>query len=278
MSRNRDSLLRPRSVLLGLAAAALATSPAFAGDIMDVTLPGGLSPVTLLALVGAGASVTFLLLVGLIDQLKEGGCPDDLKKLLGGIGAGGLAATAVLFLLTWPGHGYPEPDLEKTWAPELRQARLDGLAQLEDYGPTAEEGKVRVPIARAMQTLMDDPSQLAGKELEGPSWETLTPAERGERIYAGLAGSQTASVIGYAACKTCHTIDGTRLIGPSFKGRWGTQVATTTGPVTFDRAYLKESLYEPMTKVADTYPPAMPPMPMSDELIDALVAYLETLN
>ena len=266
-----------RALVAGGGLALLGTTPAFAGDIADITLPGGISPVTLLALVGGGASLTFLLVVGLVDQLKQGGCPEGLKKLLGAVGVSGLAATVVIFAATWPGQGYPEPELEKTWAPEVRQARLDGLAQLQDYGTTSEEGKVHVPIASAMEGLVLDASQLQGQALQGPSWETLTAAERGKAIFEGLAGSRTASVTGYASCKTCHTIDGTRLVGPSLKGRWGTQSSTTTGSVAFDRAYVVESLRQPLARIADGYPPAMPAQDMPDELIDAIAAYLQTL-
>jgi cytochrome c551/c552 len=270
-----------KSVPAALAAGAglflLAGGPAFAGDVMDVTLPGGISPVTLLALVGGGASVAFLLLVGLIDQLKEGGCPEGLKRVLGAIGAGGLLATAVLFAVTWPGQGYPEPDYDKTWAPDLQQARLDTLGEMGDYGATGEEGKFHVPVDRAMEQLVRDASLLKGQALQGPSWETMTPAERGKAIFEGLAGSRTAAVSGYAACKVCHSIDGSRIVGPSLAGRWGKEAATTTGPVTFDRAYLKESVQEPMARIADTFPPAMPAQAMPDELIDALAAYLQGL-
>ena len=82
---------------------------------------------------------------------------------------------------------------------------------------------------------------------------------------------------GYASCKTCHTLDGTRLLGPSFQGRWGTTVQTSAGPVVFDREYLTESLRQPMVKISDTYPPVMPAMPMTEELIDAIEAYLSSL-
>jgi len=266
-----------RRLVTGAGFGLLAATPAFAGDLMDVTLPAGISPVTLLILAGGGASLGFLAMVGLIDMLKKGGCPMPLKMGLGGVGASGLGLAVVLFVATWPGHGYPEPDLEKTWAPEVRQVRLDGLAQMQDYGLTGEEGKVHVPIASAMEGLVRDASLLQGQALQGPSWETLTAAERGKAIYEGLAGSATASISGYASCKTCHTIDGTRLVGPSLKGRWGTQSATTTGSVTFDRAYLTESLRQPLARIADGYPPAMPAQEMPDELIDAIVAYLQTL-
>lgn len=271
----------PQSVLSALAAAGglflLAGAPVFAGDRMDVTLPGGLSPVTLLALVGGSTSVAFLLLVGLIDQLKQGGCPEGLKRVLGAIGGGGIVATLVLFAATWPGKGYPQADYEKTWAPEIKQARLATIGQMSDYGATAEEGKYHVPVARAMDELVRDASLLEGQELQGPSWETMTAAERGQAIFNGLAGSRTAAVTGYAACKTCHSVDGSRLIGPSLAGRWGKQAATSAGSVAFDRAYLTESIRQPLAKIADTYPPAMPAQDMPDELIDAVAAYLQGL-
>jgi hypothetical protein len=243
---------------------------------MEVPPP---SLLTIAALLGAGFSLGFFAVAFLLDQLKEGGAPEGLKMLLGGIGAGGLAVTALLFALTWPGRGYPGPEPDRLWSPELKQARLDSEAMLDDYGQIAgEEPAFRVPVSRSMQDLVDDPARLAPKAIEmAMPWEEMPLAERGRLIYEGLAPQQTSSVAGYASCKTCHSIDGTRILGPSFQGRWGTTAATSAGPVTFDAAYVIESTREPNAKVADTYPPVMPAMELTDEHLEAIIAFLQTL-
>ena len=285
MSRIQTRDSRPSSALRALAGAGgllmLGAAPAAAaGPSLGVNVPPP-SILTIAALLGAGFSLGFFAVAFLLDQLKEGGAPEGLKMLLGGVGAAGLGVTAILFALSWPGHGYPEPEPDRTWSPEMKQARLDSLARLDDYGLAADDGENRqfhVPVSRAMQDILDDPAKLAPQAITlSQPWEEMPLAERGRLIYEGLAMQQMGSVPGYAACKTCHSTDGTRILGPSFQGRWGTTAATSAGPVTFDRAYVVESVHEPMAKVADTYPPVMPAMPLTDEQIDAIVAFLQTL-
>lgn len=280
----QTSQRRPRSSsalrALGLAGALLmlGSSPAAAAEVFGIEVPPP-SLLTIAALVGAGFSLGFFAVAFLLDQLKEGGAPEPLKMILGGVGASGLAVTALLFVLTWPGRGYPEPEPDRLWSPEIQQARLDSEAMLDDYGRIAgEEPSYRIPISRAMQDLVDEPSRLAPKEIElAMPWEEMALAERGRLLYEGLAPQQTSSVAGYAACKTCHSTDGTRILGPTFQGRWGQPAATSAGTVTFDADYVIESTREPNAKIADTYPPVMPAMELTDEQLEAIIAYIQTL-
>jgi cytochrome c oxidase subunit II len=64
-----------------------------------------------------------------------------------------------------------------------------------------------------------------------------TPASAGQKIY---------STIG---CMACHSIDGSKMTGPSFKGAYGHEVTVITGgkerTLTVDEAYIKHSILEP---------------------------------
>lgn len=91
-------------------------------------------------------------------------------------------------------------------------------------------------------------------------------AEAGEALYKAKA------------CNACHSIDGTRLVGPSFKGLWGHEVATNVGTVTVDDAYFRESVLQPMAKIVDGYPPAMPPQQLNDLEIESLALFIQTLH
>jgi cytochrome c oxidase subunit 2 len=55
------------------------------------------------------------------------------------------------------------------------------------------------------------------------------------------------------ACITCHSLDGSRIIGPSFKGIYGHEVEVITDgqerTVMVDDEYIKRSLYEPNADV-----------------------------
>ena len=89
--------------------------------------------------------------------------------------------------------------------------------------------------------------------------------------------NSNSTVSGYVNCKTCHSLDGTRILGPTFQGRWGLPSSTSAGPVIFDEAYVIESTREPNAKVVDSFPPVMPAMALTDEHLEAIIAFLKTL-
>jgi len=97
----------------------------------------------------------------------------------------------------------------------------------------------------------------------------LTPAERGKKLYQEKL------------CATCHSLDGSKIVGPSFKGLYGTPQKLTDGTsVAADDAYLKESILNPMAKVVEGYPPAMPPYQgqLNDENISDITEFLKTVK
>ncbi|MEZ4599850.1 MAG: cytochrome c oxidase subunit II [Syntrophotaleaceae bacterium] len=81
-------------------------------------------------------------------------------------------------------------------------------------------------------------------------------------------------------CNACHSLDGTKMIGPTFKGLFGHTVTVTTDgrkrELTVDRDYLRRSILEPGADLVEGYPPVMPPYQgrISDEELDALVEFL----
>ena len=53
-----------------------------------------------------------------------------------------------------------------------------------------------------------------------------------------------------------HSVDGTRITGPSFKDLYGSQVLLDTGnTITADDAYILESIFDPNAKVRQASPP-----------------------
>jgi mono/diheme cytochrome c family protein len=79
-------------------------------------------------------------------------------------------------------------------------------------------------------------------------------------------------------CNACHSIDGSKLVGPSFKGLWGKTESTNVGDVVVDEAYFRESILQPMAKTVNGYPPAMPPQALSDIEIESLALFVQTLK
>lgn len=85
-------------------------------------------------------------------------------------------------------------------------------------------------------------------------------------------------------CTACHSADGTRLIGPSFKGIYGHKVTVVSAgqprDVTVDDEYIRRSILEPMADVVQGYQPLMPSQQglVSDAEIKALTSYIKSIK
>lgn len=104
---------------------------------------------------------------------------------------------------------------------------------------------------------------------------------------AAAKGAQTAAEKGRElyqtkGCSVCHSIDGSKLIGPSFKGLFGSRQRVVTNgkerDITVDEAYIIKSEREPNADVVVGFQPLMPPSPMSDEEIRAMIEFIKTLK
>jgi mono/diheme cytochrome c family protein len=108
------------------------------------------------------------------------------------------------------------------------------------------------------------------------AWEPGGPAPVAEVKVATLeAGMALYKAKG---CNACHSVDGSKIVGPTFKGIWGRQENTSVGPKTVDLAYVTESIRNPNAAVVEGYPPAMPAQNLTDLEIESLVKYFQTLN
>lgn len=93
-----------------------------------------------------------------------------------------------------------------------------------------------------------------------------------------------ATVAKAKGCLACHSTDGSKSIGPSWKGLWGTDVAVVTAgaerTVKVDEAYVRTAILEATADVVKGYQPLMPNMKgmVSDAEVDAIIAYLKTLR
>jgi cytochrome c oxidase subunit 2 len=82
-------------------------------------------------------------------------------------------------------------------------------------------------------------------------------------------------------CSTCHTVDGSRLIGPSWKGMFGrTEKFTDGSSVAVDENYIRQSILDPQAKVVDTFPPSMPTYQgkLSDRQLSGIIEYIKSLK
>ena len=80
-------------------------------------------------------------------------------------------------------------------------------------------------------------------------------------------------------CFTCHSIDGSEGIGPTFKGMYGRKTKLKDGStVSDDDAYLRESVVDPSAKVVDGFDDVMPKPEVTDEEVNQIVEYLKNLK
>ena len=83
-------------------------------------------------------------------------------------------------------------------------------------------------------------------------------------------------------CAACHSLDGTRLAGPSFKGLYGREQDVIrdgkTVSITVDDAYLDRSIGEPLSEAPLGYPPAMPALNLNPAERAALVKWIKTIK
>lgn len=93
---------------------------------------------------------------------------------------------------------------------------------------------------------------------------------------SSLEGSELAVSLG---CSGCHTTNGDRAQGPTWKGLAGSEVALANGTtVVADRAYLMRSIDDPSAEVVDGFIPLMPDFDLDPEEVEALVSYIEALR
>jgi cytochrome c oxidase subunit 2 len=100
--------------------------------------------------------------------------------------------------------------------------------------------------------------------------ESTDPVERG-RKWSNQYG-----------CLSCHSLDGSKLVGPTWLGLFGSQVKLADGStVIADEAYIIESIRNPGAKIVEGYPNIMPAnvgQDLSDERIQDIIAFIKTLR
>ena len=83
-------------------------------------------------------------------------------------------------------------------------------------------------------------------------WLAILPVKKPEVNIEGY------KVLGKNGCFSCHSINGSKMIGPTFKGLYGTSIEVMTKGVvrkiTADSIYISSSIYEPNLDITVGYP------------------------
>jgi cytochrome c oxidase subunit 2 len=106
---------------------------------------------------------------------------------------------------------------------------------------------------------------------------------RAKAVAAPIDPEATANELG---CIGCHTTDGSKSVGPTFKGMFGstTTVETVGGEekeLTIDEAYIKESIIDPDANVAEGFNKGIMPNlkdTISDAEIEAITSYIRGIK
>lgn len=106
--------------------------------------------------------------------------------------------------------------------------------------------------------------------LKHPLVESVTLSEQGKKLVSAKG------------CVSCHSVDGTVKLGPSFKGLYGSDVTLANGSqVKADENYLRESIFEPRARIVQGFEHI--PMPtfkgqVTELEMSAIITYLKNLN
>ena len=80
-------------------------------------------------------------------------------------------------------------------------------------------------------------------------------------------------------CTNCHTANGNRSEGPTWKGIYGQPVQLTDGTtVTVDDAYIARSITDPSAQVVAGFQPLMPKTGLTDAEIVSVTDYIKALR
>ena len=105
---------------------------------------------------------------------------------------------------------------------------------------------------------------------------------RASDIFSGRTDVEVGELLyNRKGCVACHSLDGTKRVGPSFLDVYGHEVETRDGGrVLADDAYIRESILEPNAVIVAGYEPVMTPYAgqITDREIAAVTAWLKTLS
>jgi cytochrome c oxidase subunit 2 len=167
------------------------------------------------------------------------------------------------------------------WVPEFRIKQDVVPGRITEYRITPiliGNYKVRcAELCGASHAYMEAPV-IVTSQADYDAWVT-------QQVASAAQAGQTPEGRGQAlvaanGCAGCHSIDGSKGVGPTWQGLFGSKVPLEDGStVTADAAYLTESIANPSAKIVKGFTTVqMPKFPLSDAQIQDIVAYIETLK
>lgn len=159
-------------------------------------------------------------------------------------------------------------DLGEEWDFDERQFTPDGYRFYDLYcteycGTNHSEMQTVVVVHETLEDLNAWVKKYSARP------DGTTPAEYGKLLY------------GRRNCNSCHSIDGTKLVGPSFQDLYGRPEKLSTGEsVLADENYIRESVLYPKAKIVAGYQPVMPSYKgqLSDDDIYSIIEWMKSIS
>jgi cytochrome c oxidase subunit 2 len=149
----------------------------------------------------------------------------------------------------------------------VKESILDPKARLvQGYPPvmvaytlTEDELGAVVALIKSLGAAQQEPS--ASEKLD-----------RGDDL--ATQGQRLAESLG---CLACHSVDGSKGVGPSWQGLYGETVTFADGStIKADEGYIKDSILNPGAKIVKGYAAVMPAFTPSDQELNALIAFIQS--
>ncbi len=102
---------------------------------------------------------------------------------------------------------------------------------------------------------------------------------------AATPGAEGLQILRMNGCIACHSLDGSKLVGPSYKGIWGHEVEVEAGgekkTLIVDADYIRKSIYDPDEEIVVGYSKGLMRSyegELSEEEVDKIIVYLQSLS
>jgi cytochrome c oxidase subunit 2 len=167
------------------------------------------------------------------------------------------------------------------WVPEFRVKQDVVPGRVTEYRITPTligDYKVRcTELCGASHAYMESPVIVDSKDTY-TAWISEQSAIAAEA--AKTPEGQGGLLVVRNGCIGCHSLDGSKMTGPTWFGLYGSEVKLEDGTtVIADDAFIAESILAPKAKeVAGFAPTVMPPYALNETEIANIIAYLKTLK
>lgn len=168
------------------------------------------------------------------------------------------------------------------WVPEFRIKQDVIPGRVEDYRITPIRlGNYKVRCAElcgAGHSYMIRPV-IVSSQADYDAWAKQQKAAAAA-LQAKGGPEAGKALVAQNGCTSCHSINGGKLIGPTWQGLFGSKVKLSDGTtVTADEAYLIKSIEDPSAQVVQGYPDGlMPSFGLTNDQVKNIVSYIETLK